>query len=674
MPVSTGSNRDSGAAAPRSLTPTADSPVASLSAEDAALSASRTRGGVTKLSPVELMVSGVASGLLTKTVCAPMDRLRLLFQVQGMLLHQQERQNARSPTRESPSERPVSQSIRSAAPSGLSSCSSPQPSVSPRVFRSRSSPISLLTLTSPASSEPSSNPSSRSLLRGDRATAKYSGILSSLRLVIKEEGVLGLWRGNGANTCRAAVAYAIKFPTNDWACSLLKGDIQLASRKAEGRHFSKASVHSSPTQGSLDSLGTDGGAAGTSPGDDGHGKGSHAGRSSNTQKLGVWDLMMAGSLAGILQKAVCYPLDLVSVRIAMGVNTAALAGYTLDHSGARYTAQFHIEPLPGAETSVSSRNAIVSTNTSNVPLNVLTSSISPTASSSSLSSSSSTEPARFTSQSTSEDIKLKDASSSGTQTCRDGEKHLRRLGSQPPSVTSSSMEKTHISTRKVGGHSAADPSASSRTISECSSLRQGMLKSFASRSVLPSRRPGPTDTFPESRQLYSGLWNCVHRIFMTEGVSGFYKGFGVALWSGVPYVMLQMTFYELWKRQLSTLFGVPSSATGGEGERSNPTSSSSWLRKLMSSSTAGSLANFTAQLIVFPFDTARKRLMADGIDGREKLYSSCRACLASIYRREGIAALYSGLGPATLRCLPAGAVQFTSYEAMKCLFDLRHQM
>lgn len=39
---------------------------------------------------------------------------------------------------------------------------------------------------------------------------------------------------------------------------------------------------------------------------------------------------------------------------------------------------------------------------------------------------------------------------------------------------------------------------------------------------------------------------------------------------------------------------------------------------------AGSAANMSAQAIVFPFDTIRKRLMNDGIDGRPKLYRCVR--------------------------------------------------
>lgn len=59
---------------------------------------------------------------------------------------------------------------------------------------------------------------------------------------------------------------------------------------------------------------------------------------------------------------------------------------------------------------------------------------------------------------------------------------------------------------------------------------------------------------------------------------------------------------------------------------------------------AGSAANMAAQAIVFPFDTIRKRLMNDGIDGRPKLYRYSRTLLrASLLHREpAVYLLYIG--------------------------------
>ena len=112
-------------------------------------------------------------------------------------------------------------------------------------------------------------------LKGSRGPAcvsgpKYRGVSEALRLVIREEGLQGLWKGNGVNAMRAAACYAIKFPAND----LAKG-----------------------------ALGT---------------------RSGSSKNNSLGSLLLAGAIAGSLQKTFSYPLDFLSVRIAIGINASAL--------------------------------------------------------------------------------------------------------------------------------------------------------------------------------------------------------------------------------------------------------------------------------------------------------------------------------------------------------------
>lgn len=47
-------------------------------------------------------------------------------------------------------------------------------------------------------------------------------------------------------------------------------------------------------------------------------------------RLGAVSLMKAGLVAGITQKCISYPLDLLSVRIALGVNTSTLGEKSYD--------------------------------------------------------------------------------------------------------------------------------------------------------------------------------------------------------------------------------------------------------------------------------------------------------------------------------------------------------
>ncbi|KAL8440541.1 hypothetical protein Efla_003212 [Eimeria flavescens] len=177
-----------------------------------------------QLRPHELLVSAALSGLVTKTACAPMDRLRLLYQVQGMLPpHQQQQQQERSSSR-------VSRQL------------------------------------------------------------KYKGIFEALQLVVKEEGIKGLWRGNAVNALRAAASYAMKFPANDLAKRALSGSSSSSSSSGGG--------------------------------------GSGSGRV-------VGSLLLAGAVAGSIQKTFSYPLDLLSVRVAIGINSRTLGTSSSSSGGGR---------------------------------------------------------------------------------------------------------------------------------------------------------------------------------------------------------------------------------------------------------------------------------------------------------------------------------------------------
>eukprot|EP00386_Alphamonas_edax_P007698 GDKI01025580.1.p1 GENE.GDKI01025580.1~~GDKI01025580.1.p1 ORF type:complete len:389 (-),score=69.61 GDKI01025580.1:23-1189(-) len=377
--------------------------------------------------------SGIAAGVITKTLCAPLDRLRLLYQLQGMF----EKQTAAA-----------------AAGHGIG--------------------------TAAAAASSSSTAAGRS----NHGAYKYSNIGQAFRQIVKEEGVVGLWRGNGANMLRAAVVYTLKFGTND----LMKQRF-VEQQQEKNLQNTQNTPESIPIK--------------------------HA---QPNDALGLDKLLLSGFVAGSVQKALSYPLDLVSVRIALGANNKQM---------------------------------------------------------------------------------------------------------------------------NAGGE-------------------------------------------------YKGIIDCTQRIWRTEGLTGFWKGITPTLLTGVPYVMLQMTFFELYQREMRKILayvrehpaGLPggvmslvSSDTYSIGRVSSHVHASevkpSKLDVFLSSSVAGSLAALTAQTIVFPGDTVRKRMMANGADGSDRVYKSMRDCFRQIYRKEGVRVFYHGLGPTALKAVPSGAIQFGCYELLKSIFANR---
>jgi Mitochondrial carrier protein len=100
------------------------------------------------------------------------------------------------------------------------------------------------------------------MAKGDLVKPKYTGIMQTMVLVTKEEGPLALWKGNGANVLRVIPVYGLKFAFNDTFKSMVAG----------------------PTK----------------------------------KKLTTSELLWVGTLAGLFQTILTYPLETVRTRLSLG--------------------------------------------------------------------------------------------------------------------------------------------------------------------------------------------------------------------------------------------------------------------------------------------------------------------------------------------------------------------
>lgn len=96
----------------------------------------------------------------------------------------------------------------------------------------------------------------------DLVAPKYRGILQAAWVVTKEEGFLALWKGNGANVLRVIPVYGLKFGFNDSIKAIVAGP--------------------------------------------------------ENKKLTTYQLLWVGTLAGLFQTALTYPLETVRTRLSLG--------------------------------------------------------------------------------------------------------------------------------------------------------------------------------------------------------------------------------------------------------------------------------------------------------------------------------------------------------------------
>lgn len=147
-----------------------------------------------------------------------------------------------------------------------------------------------------------------------------------------------------------------------------------------------------------------------------------------------------------------------------------------------------------------------------------------------------------------------------------------------------------------------------------------------------------------------------------------YRGLNVTLLEIVPYAALQFGCYDA----LTAAYSASRSKLAPEGpERLEDAPEASAARFV-----CGLLAGTVAKLATHPLDVAKKRFQVAGLQ-RSIAYgeripitvvTSLPACLAEIYRREGLRGLYKGSSLSILKAAPASAITLTIYEFLAVRF------
>ncbi|KAL8129405.1 hypothetical protein V2J09_018560 [Rumex salicifolius] len=140
----------------------------------------------------------------------------------------------------------------------------------------------------------------------------------------------------------------------------------------------------------------------------------------------------------------------------------------------------------------------------------------------------------------------------------------------------------------------------------------------------------------ESAKKAIGFIEAITMIGRDEGLKGYWKGNLPQVIRIIPYSAVQLYSYEIYKK----LF------RGKDGELS-----------VIGRLAAGACAGMTSTFVTYPLDVLRLRL---AVDPGARSMSQVAMCML---REEGIASLYTGLGPALVGIAPYIAVNF-------CVFDL----
>lgn len=144
---------------------------------------------------------------------------------------------------------------------------------------------------------------------------------------------------------------------------------------------------------------------------------------------------------------------------------------------------------------------------------------------------------------------------------------------------------------------------------------------------------------------FSGLGNCLTKIFKADGMGGLYKGFGVSVQGIIIYRAAYFGFYDTARGMLPDPKKTPFLVSWGIAQ----------------------CVTTVAGIVSYPFDTVRRRMMMQS--GRAKteiLYKSTAHCWATIAKSEGTGAFFKGAFSNVLRGT-GGALVLVLYDEIKNL-------
>ncbi|TKC33190.1 hypothetical protein EI555_008514 [Monodon monoceros] len=139
---------------------------------------------------------------------------------------------------------------------------------------------------------------------------------------------------------------------------------------------------------------------------------------------------------------------------------------------------------------------------------------------------------------------------------------------------------------------------------------------------------------------HNTVWSVAKSILRKDGPLGFYHGLTSTLFQVVPGYFFFFGGYELSR----SFF-----ASDGSKDELGPV-------PLMLS---GGIAGICLWLVIYPVDCIKSRIQVLSMFGKQAGFIRT---LLSVVKKEGVAALYSGLKATLIRAFPANAALFLAYE------------
>lgn len=148
------------------------------------------------------------------------------------------------------------------------------------------------------------------------------------------------------------------------------------------------------------------------------------------------------------------------------------------------------------------------------------------------------------------------------------------------------------------------------------------------------------------------------KMLQEKGVGLLFTGLKITLWRDVPFLGIYWLCYEFFKENLGRTMDVDFNDTSKKQE--------DW-KVFTVSFLSGLLGGLIAAFFTNPFDVGKTRLQIQNERSLKPSQAMFRF-LYTIYKKEGISALYGGFAPRVMKVVPLCAIMISSYEIGKKIF------
>ena len=160
------------------------------------------------------------------------------------------------------------------------------------------------------------------------------------------------------------------------------------------------------------------------------------------------------------------------------------------------------------------------------------------------------------------------------------------------------------------------------------------------------------------RMYPNGMRDVLKSIWRTDGFTGFYKGYTIALASVTLYRVVYLGGYDYLKSEIKIADDVNRNSKNSSGTSTEQT-------PVIQRFLAAQFVSMMASIAHYPLDSIRRRLMMEaGKTQQERMYHNSMHCFQKIASEEGYKGFYRGLGVNLVRSVGAALV-LVSYDEFK---------